>query len=84
MALISDPDLLVLDEPTVAMDVEARRAFWAATREFAATGRTVVFATHYLEEADQYADRIVLMAAGKTGTRNRIEAVRAAEDNGWL
>jgi ABC-2 type transport system ATP-binding protein len=77
MALISDPDLLVLDEPTVAMDVEARHAFWSATREFAATGRTVVFATHYLEEADQYADRIVLMAAGEIvadGPANEIKA----------
>jgi ABC-2 type transport system ATP-binding protein len=77
MALISDPDLLVLDEPTVAMDVEARHAFWAATRAFASTGRTVVFATHYLEEADQYADRIVLMAAGEIvadGPANEIKA----------
>ena len=54
----------MLDEPTVALDVEARRAFWAAMRGFASTGRTVVFATHYLEEADAYADRIVLMANG--------------------
>jgi ABC-2 type transport system ATP-binding protein len=77
MALISDPDLLVLDEPTVAMDVEARQAFWTAMRRFAATGRTVVFATHYLEEADQYADRIVLMAAGEIvadGPANEIRA----------
>jgi ABC-2 type transport system ATP-binding protein len=77
MALISDPDLLVLDEPTVAMDVEARHAFWTATREFAATGRTVIFATHYLEEADQYADRIVLMSAGEIvadGPANEIKA----------
>jgi ABC-2 type transport system ATP-binding protein len=77
MALISDPDLLVLDEPTVAMDVEARHAFWASTRAFASTGRTVVFATHYLEEADAYADRIVLMAGGvivADGPANEIKA----------
>ena len=65
VALVSNPDLLVLDEPTVAMDVEARRDFWATMRSFTARGKTVVFATHYLEEADAYADRIILMAHGK-------------------
>ena len=78
LALVSNPDLLVLDEPTVAMDVEARRAFWATMREFAAEGRTVLFATHYLEEADAYADRIILMAHGKVvadGPPNEIKAM---------
>jgi ABC-2 type transport system ATP-binding protein len=65
VALVSDPELLVLDEPTVAMDVEGRRAFWTTMREFASRGRTVLFATHYLEEADVYADRAVLMAHGR-------------------
>jgi ABC-2 type transport system ATP-binding protein len=65
IGLISNPDLLVLDEPTVAMDVEARRQFWATMREFASRGKTIVFATHYLEEADAYADRIILMAHGR-------------------
>jgi ABC-2 type transport system ATP-binding protein len=65
VALVCDPELLVLDEPTVAMDVEGRRAFWTTMREFASRGKTVVFATHYLEEADDYADRAVLMAAGQ-------------------
>jgi ABC-2 type transport system ATP-binding protein len=65
IALVGNPDLLVLDEPTVAMDVEARRDFWATMREFASRGKTVLFATHYLEEADAYADRVVLMAAGR-------------------
>ena len=64
IALVSNSDLLVLDEPTVAMDVEGRHQFWTTMREIAATGKTVVFATHYLEEADEYADRIVLMAHG--------------------
>jgi ABC-2 type transport system ATP-binding protein len=64
IGLISNPELLILDEPTVAMDVEARRQFWTTMREFAARGKTVVFATHYLEEADAYADRIILMAHG--------------------
>jgi ABC-2 type transport system ATP-binding protein len=64
MALVARPELLVLDEPTVALDVEARHAFWGVMRADAAAGRTVIFATHYLEEADAYADRIVLMADG--------------------
>jgi len=64
IALVSDPQLLVLDEPTVALDVEARQSFWTTMRAFAARGKTVVFATHYLEEADAYADRAVLMAHG--------------------
>ncbi|MDQ6812037.1 MAG: ABC transporter ATP-binding protein [Actinomycetota bacterium] len=64
IALVSNPELLVLDEPTVAMDVEGRHGFWTTMREFAAGGRTVLFATHYLEEADAYADRAVLMAHG--------------------
>ena len=65
ISLVGDPDLLVLDEPTVAMDVEARRDFWATMRAFAGRGKTVLFATHYLEEADAYADRIILMARGR-------------------
>jgi ABC-2 type transport system ATP-binding protein len=65
VALVGDPDLLVLDEPTVSMDVEGRREFWAAMREFAARGKTVIFATHYMEEADASADRAVLMAHGR-------------------
>ena len=64
MALLSDPGLLILDEPTTGMDVEGRRAFWNAIRADADRGRTVLFATHYLDEADEYADRIVLMSRG--------------------
>ena len=55
----------MLDEPTVAMDVESRFAFWKTMREFASRGKSMLFATHYLEEADDFADRVVLMAAGK-------------------
>jgi ABC-2 type transport system ATP-binding protein len=78
MALLADPDLIVLDEPTTGLDVEARRAFWAAMREETEQGRTVLFATHYLEEADDYADRIVLMRAGSVvadGTSAQIKSV---------
>jgi ABC-2 type transport system ATP-binding protein len=65
MALLSDPGLLILDEPTTGMDVEGRRDFWSAIREDARSGRTVIFATHYLDEADAYADRIVLVRRGE-------------------
>ncbi len=78
MALLSDPALLLLDEPTTGMDVEGRRAFWSAIRDDAALGRTVLFATHYLEEADQYADRIVLISKGRIvadGTGAQVKAM---------
>jgi ABC-2 type transport system ATP-binding protein len=65
LALLGDPELLVLDEPTVGMDVESRHRFWTAARGLAAEGRTILFATHYLEEADLYADRAVLVARGR-------------------
>ena len=80
MALLSDPALLLLDEPTTGMDVEGRRAFWSAIRETPSSGRTVLFATHYLEEADQYADRIVLMRQGRIvadGSGSEIKALAA-------
>jgi ABC-2 type transport system ATP-binding protein len=78
MALLSDPALLLLDEPTTGMDVEGRRSFWAAIRKDARQGRAVLFATHYLEEADQYADRIVLISNGLVvadGTGSEIKAL---------
>lgn len=78
LALAGDPRLLVLDEPTAAMDVDGRRAFWAAIREFAATGRTVLFATHYLAEAEDYADRVVLMRHGTVVADGPVAEVRAA------
>ncbi|SNS82050.1 ABC transporter ATP-binding protein [Rhodococcoides kyotonense] len=65
LALLPEPDLLVLDEPTTGMDVEGRRDFWDAIRHDAGRGRTVLFATHYLDEADAYADRIVLLRQGR-------------------
>jgi ABC-2 type transport system ATP-binding protein len=80
MALLSDPELLILDEPTTGMDVEGRRGFWAAIRQDAAQGRTVLFATHYLEEADAYADRIILLRHGQIvadGTSAEVKAMAA-------
>ena len=65
LALAGDPDLLFLDEPTVAMDVETRRAFWAQVQEFAALGKTILFSTHYLNEADAVAERIVVINRGQ-------------------
>jgi len=77
IALVADPELLVLDEPTVALDVEARRAFWATMRAFATRGKTVLFATHYMDEADEYADRAVLMARGRVVADGPTTAIKA-------
>ena len=65
LAICGDPEVLFLDEPTVGMDVEARRSFWQGIRHAAARGRTVILTTHYLEEADALASRIVVVAAGR-------------------
>ncbi|YAL82148.1 ABC transporter ATP-binding protein [Dermacoccaceae bacterium W4C1] len=78
MALVSDPALIILDEPTTGMDVNARHEFWSAISDDARRGRTVLFATHYLEEADRYADRIVLVRQGRVvadGTAAQIKAM---------
>jgi ABC-2 type transport system ATP-binding protein len=77
LALLPDPELLILDEPTTGMDVAGRRDFWNAIRADAAAGRTVVFATHYLEEADEYADRIVLVSHGRVVADGSAAQVRA-------
>jgi ABC-2 type transport system ATP-binding protein len=65
LAVVGAPDVLVLDEPTAALDVEARHEFWAAMRAYAERGRTVLFSTHYLEEADANAGRVVVIARGR-------------------
>jgi ABC-2 type transport system ATP-binding protein len=80
LAVVPDPDLVVLDEPTVAMDVESRRAFWSAMHTLSAEGRSVLFATHYLDEADQSADRIVLMAGGRVVADGPATQIKAAVD----
>ncbi len=65
LALAGDPDLLFLDEPTLGMDIEARRALWVEVRALAARGKTVLLTTHYLEEAEALASRILLLKAGR-------------------
>ncbi|GAA0527970.1 ABC transporter ATP-binding protein [Paractinoplanes ferrugineus] len=78
MALLPDPDLLILDEPTTGMDVGGRHDFWQAIRRDAGDGRTVIFATHYLEEADAYADRVVFVRRGRIvadGTASEVKAL---------
>jgi ABC-2 type transport system ATP-binding protein len=78
VAVVSNPDLLILDEPTAAMDVAARHSFWASMREFTDRGKTVVFATHYLDEADTFADRIVILSQGRIiadGTPSEVKSV---------
>ncbi|MGG5260685.1 ABC transporter ATP-binding protein [Phycicoccus avicenniae] len=80
MALVPDPELVILDEPTTGMDVAARRAFWQAIHADAEQGRTVVFATHYLEEAETWADRVVVVRSGKVvadGTPAELGAMSA-------
>ena len=70
--------LLVLDEPTAAMDVQARRNFWRQIHAFAGRGRTVLFATHYLHEADDAADRVVVIAGGRKIADGPPAAIKAA------
>ncbi|MEA2673031.1 MAG: type transport system ATP-binding protein [Chloroflexota bacterium] len=80
LALLPDPALMALDEPTAGMDVEGRRDFWAAIRHDAQQGRTVLFATHYLEEADAYADRVILLREGRIvadGTAAEVRSLSA-------
>lgn len=78
IALLGDPDLLLLDEPTTGMDTVARRHFWDAMRAQAKLGKTIIFATHYLEEAQNFASRIVMVNEGRIiadGTTHDIQAL---------
>jgi ABC-2 type transport system ATP-binding protein len=77
IALAGAPPLLLLDEPTSAMDAEGRRAFWTTMRDLAARGHTVVFATHHLDEADAVADRVVVLAGGRLAADGTAAQVKA-------
>lgn len=78
VALAGNPELIVLDEPTAALDVEGRRAFWDSMRAYARRGNTVLFSTHYLEEADENADRIVVIDRGRIVADGSGEAIKDA------
>jgi ABC-2 type transport system ATP-binding protein len=76
MAIAGNPDLIVLDEPTAALDVTARREFWDSMRRFAERGTTILFSTHYLEEADEHADRVIVIDRGRVvadGTSDEVK-----------
>jgi len=65
LAICGDPEIVFLDEPTVGLDIEARRGLWEQIRSLAARGKTVLLTTHYLEEADALAHRIIVINKGK-------------------
>jgi ABC-2 type transport system ATP-binding protein len=77
LAIAGNPELAFLDEPTTGMDVETRHAFWERMRSFAAQGRTVLFATHYLEEADAVADRVLVLQRGRVVADGPASAIKA-------
>jgi ABC-2 type transport system ATP-binding protein len=79
LALCGDPDLICLDEPTLGMDVEARRAMWEQVRKLTARGKTILLTTHYLEEADALADRIVVIQKGKVIAEGTPEELKTAD-----
>ncbi|MGC1451824.1 MAG: ABC transporter ATP-binding protein [Candidatus Sulfotelmatobacter sp.] len=82
LAICGDPDLLFLDEPTVGLDVEARRMLWDEIRRMVARGKTVLLTTHYLQEADALADRIAVINQGEIiaeGTPSEIKAKTAGK-----
>lgn len=68
-ALVGDPDLLFLDEPTTGLDPQARRQLWDLIEEFKAAGRTILLTTHYMEEAERLCDRVAIMDHGKIMTQ---------------
>ena len=77
LAICGNPELVFLDEPTVGMDVEARRLFWAVIRDLVVRGSTVVLTTHYLEEADALADRIIMLSNGKIAAEGTPETIKS-------
>lgn len=80
LALCGDPDLLFLDEPTVGMDIAARQALWSQIRAVAAAGKTVMLTTHYLEEADYLADRVLVIDSGRLISEGTPAEIKATYD----
>jgi ABC-2 type transport system ATP-binding protein len=78
LAIAGDPELVFLDEPTAAMDVESRRSFWRMMRQFGREGRTIVFATHHMQEADEIADRVVVINHGQVVANGPGATLKAA------
>ncbi|MFC8515634.1 ABC transporter ATP-binding protein [Streptomyces sp. NPDC057257] len=84
VALAGNPSLIVLDEPTAALDVEARHAFWASMRSYARLGHTVLFSTHHLQEADAYADRILVVDRGRIVADGTAEQLKRSVGGGLV
>ena len=84
LALLGHPDILVLDEPTTGMDPAARHTFWDAMHEQARNGRTILFSTHYLEEAEQMARRIVILDKGQVIADGSATELREATGWNWV
>src|SRR5580704_6370198 len=84
LALCGDPDLICLDEPTLGMDVEARRAMWEQVRKLTARGKTILLTTHYLEEADALASRIVVIQRGKMVAQGTPQELKTADGSRFI
>jgi ABC-2 type transport system ATP-binding protein len=87
LAIAGNPDLLILDEPTVGLDVEARRALWKQIRAFVALGKSVLLTTHYLAEAEALANRVVVLNRGvvcKEGTPSEIRGDAASLEDAFV
>lgn len=78
LAIAGDPELVFLDEPTAAMDIQGQRSFWRMIRHFGEEGRTIVFATHHLAEADEIADRVIVINHGKVVANGPGATLKAA------
>jgi len=84
LAVVANPDVLVLDEPTRALDVQGRAEFWRSMRAYAETGRTLLFATHYLDEVNENADRVVVITAGQVVADDSPDKIRRLAGGGTV